>query len=121
MTSTIEKLHFQELSIDGSNYLSWSLDVEAHLTSKDIQDSILTDSGPTLQQKARALILIRHHLADLLKQQYMNEFNPRVLWDELKSCFDHTRTIFLPAARHDWINLRVQDHKSISEYNSELF
>ena len=31
------------------------------------------------------------------------------------------RLISLPAARHDWINLRVQDHKSIAEYNSELF
>lgn len=121
MASTIEKLHFESLRIDGSNYLSWSLDVEAHLASKNLQDSIISDNGPTLQQKAQALILIRHHLADPLKQQYMNEYNPRLLWDDLKSRYDHTRTIFLPAARHDWINLRVQDHKSIADYNGELF
>lgn len=117
----MENLLFQALNIDGSNYLSWSLDVEAHLASKDLQDSILTDNGPTLQDKAKALILIRHHLAESLKRQYMNEYNPRKLWDDLHSRFDHTRTIFLPAARHDWVNLRVQDHKTIAEYNSELF
>src|SRR5450759_1863925 len=120
-TNAIEKLYFQALNIDGSNYLSWSLDIEAHLASKDLQDTILTDTGPTLQQKAKALILIRHHLADPLKRQYMNEYNPRILWDELHSRYDHTRTIFLPATRHDWVNLRVQDHKTIVDYNSELF
>lgn len=51
----------------------------------------------------------------------MNEYNPRTPWDELKSCFDHTQTISLPAARHNWINLHVQDHKSMAEYNNELF
>jgi hypothetical protein len=121
MAKTIIKLNFQELRIDGSNSLSWSLDIDAHLNSKDIQDTILTDNGPTLQDKANALILIRHHLADSLKERYMNEYNPHVVWEELKSRFDHTRTIFLPAARHDWINLRVKDHKSIADYNSELF
>lgn len=42
-------------------------------------------------------------------------------YEELKTHFNHTWTIFLPAARHDWINLRIQDHKSIAEYNSEFF
>lgn len=119
--SAIEKLYFQALCIDGSNFLSWTVDVEAHLASKHLEDTILTDNGPTLQEKAKALILIRHHLADSLKRQYMNTQNPRLLWDELHARFDHTRTIFLPTARHDWINLRVQDHKTIAEYNRELF
>jgi hypothetical protein len=54
MAKTIEKLNFQELRIDSYNYLSWFLDVEAHLNSKNIQDTILTDNGPTLQDKAKA-------------------------------------------------------------------
>jgi hypothetical protein len=97
------------------------LDVEAHLTSKNIQDAMLPDNGSTLQHKAQALILIQHHLADPLKQLYMNEYKPCVLWDELKSRFDHIQTIFLLAARHDWINLRVHNHKSIVAFNGELF
>lgn len=51
----------------------------------------------------------------------MNEYNPRILWDELKLRFDHLRTISLPAASHDWINLRVQDHTMVANYNNELF
>lgn len=57
-TNTIEKLLFQALHIDGSNYLSWTMDIEAHLASKDLQDTILTDVGTTLQEMAKALILI---------------------------------------------------------------
>lgn len=88
--NSIEKLKFQALKIDGTNFLSWSLDVEAHLAAKDLQDTIITDNGPTLQQKAKALILIRHHLEDTLKRQYMNEYNPKILWEELNSRFNHT-------------------------------
>lgn len=97
----IEKLNFQALAIDGANYLSWSLDVEAHLVSKGLEDATLTNTGLTLQQKAQALILICHHLAEPLKTQYTNEFNPRVLWEDLKSRFDHMRDISLLAVRHD--------------------
>lgn len=88
--NSMEKLLFQALSIDGTNYLSWSLDVEAHLSSKDLQDTVLTGNGLTLQQKVKALILIRHHLSESLKGQYMNKYNLRTLWEELKARFNHT-------------------------------
>jgi hypothetical protein len=119
--NSMEKLNFRALEIDGTNYLPWSLDVEAHLATKNLQDTIITDAGISLQEKAKALILIRHHLAEALKTQYMNEYNPRILWDELKLRFDHMRIISLPAACYDWINLRVQDFATVASYNSELF
>lgn len=62
-----------------------------------------------------------------LKNEYMNEVNPRKLWEHLKSRFDHMREIWLPEARRDWYNLRVirqSDHlsdTSIANYNSALF
>jgi hypothetical protein len=117
----LEKLHFKALSIDGLNYLSWCLEVEAHLASKGLEDTVSTNSQPTLQQKAQSLILISHHLEEPLKTQYMNEFNPWVSWEELNLSFEHRKLISLPAARHDWINLRVQDHPTIASYNNELF
>jgi hypothetical protein len=119
--SSIEKLNFKALSIDGANYLSWALDVEVYLASKGLDDTISTDTGPTMQQRAQALMMIRHHLEEPLKIQYMNELNPRRVWEELKSRFDHLKLISLPAARHDWMNLRVQDFNTIAAYNSELF
>lgn len=43
------------------------------------------------------------------------------LWDALRRRFDHLRLISLPAARNDWIHLRVMDHPTIASYNSTLF
>lgn len=89
------------MAVGGHNYLSWSLDVEAHLVAKNLQDTIIIDNGLTLQEKAKALILTRHHLAESLKTQYLNEFNPRRLWKELQLQFNHMRLVSLPVARHD--------------------
>ena len=35
--------------------------------------------------------------------------------------YDHRKTKILPKARYDWTHLRLQDYKSVSEYNSALF
>jgi hypothetical protein len=34
---------------------------------------------------------------------------------------NHQKTVILPKARYDWMHLRLQDFKSVSEYNSALF
>jgi hypothetical protein len=47
--STLEKLTFHELTTDGNNYLSWSLDMNAHLAAKDLLETIVTDNGPIVQ------------------------------------------------------------------------
>lgn len=117
----MENLSFKALLIDGSNYLTWSLDAEAHLAAKNLHNAIFTDVGLNIQDKAKALVLIGHHLEEPLKTQHMNEMNPRVLWEELKLRYDHMQTISLPATRHNWINLRVQDHTTIANCNIKLF
>src|SRR5450759_521977 len=117
----MEKLLFPILAIDGNNYISWALNAETHLNCKGLGETIITDANHTLQTKAQASALLRHHLAEKLQLQYLMEYNPRLLWDALKARFEHMKTISLPAARHDWINLRVQDYPSIATYNSELF
>ncbi|KAK9713437.1 hypothetical protein RND81_06G026800 [Saponaria officinalis] len=35
--------------------------------------------------------------------------------------YDHQKTVILPNARYDWMHLRLQDFKSVSEYNSAMF
>jgi hypothetical protein len=47
--STLEKLSFHALTIDKNNYLSWSLDMNAHLAAKDLLETIVTDNGPIVQ------------------------------------------------------------------------
>ena len=44
-----------------------------------------------------------------------------VLWQSLKDRYDHQKTVVLPKARYDRLHLRLQDFKSVSEYNSALF
>lgn len=119
--SALEKLRWPALLVDGSNYLTWSVDVETYFASLELEDTLITDDNLTLQQKAKAVFLLKQHMEQPLKAQYMNELNPRLLWEKLKSRFDHMREVWLPEARRDWYNLRVMDHTSIANYNSALF
>ena len=56
-----------------------------------------------------------------LQTQYLSVRDPQTLWKRLKDRYDHTKTIILPQAQYDWQNLRLQDFKSVSDYNSALF
>ncbi|XP_074378178.1 uncharacterized protein LOC141719705 [Apium graveolens] len=62
-----------------------------------------------------------HHIHEDLKSEYLTIKNPPTLRNNLKDRFDHQKLVYLPSARYDWINLRLQDFKSIAEYNSALF
>lgn len=116
----MEKLLFPALKLDGSNYMTWVLNAEINLTAKELYDPI-DNPNDTIVNKAKAVALIRHHLCEPLQDQYMDEFDPKKLWDQLKERFDHLKTVILPSARFDWQNLRLQDFKTVSEYNGELF
>ena len=41
--------------------------------------------------------------------------------DIVENKIDHQRTVLLPKAMYDWRNIRIQDFKSVDEYNSALF
>src|SRR5690606_19511954 len=70
----------------------------------------------------KAILIILHHLAESLKDQYSDHRkDPLDLWKELKSRYDHQKTILLPKALYDWKHLRIQDFKSVDEYNSALY
>ena len=75
----------------------------------------------SLQDRAKALIFLRHHLDESLKNEYLTVKDPLVLWQSLKDRYDHQKTVILPKARYDWLHLRLQDFKFVSEYNSALF
>ncbi|GAV57478.1 UBN2 domain-containing protein, partial [Cephalotus follicularis] len=67
------------------------------------------------------LIFLRHHIDDDLKYEYSTVENPLELWQNLNDRFEHLKAIVLPKALNDWSQLRFQDFKTISEYNSTLF
>ncbi|XP_021757914.1 uncharacterized protein LOC110722950 [Chenopodium quinoa] len=115
--SNLVKLEFVALDITGKNYLSWVLDAEIHLDAKGLGETIKEGNKATLQDKAKAMIFLRHHLHEGLKNEYLTVKDPQILWSNLKERYDHQKTVILTRARYDWLNLRLQDFKSVSEYN----
>ena len=67
------------------------------------------------------MIFLLHHLDEVLKTEYLIVKDPSILWKNLKKKYNHQKTIILPKPRYDWLHLRLQDFKSVSEYNSAMF
>ncbi|KAL2232822.1 UNVERIFIED_CONTAM: hypothetical protein Sindi_1462200 [Sesamum indicum] len=119
--ANLTKLDFVALDVSGKNYLSWVLDAELHLASSKLGETIKENTVASEQDCAKAMILLRHHLHESLKSQYLTVKSHFQLWKSLKDRFDHQKTVILPRARYEWIQLRLQDFKTIAEYNSEMF
>jgi hypothetical protein len=45
------------------------------------------------------------------------EMNPHVLWLALKERYDQQKELIWPEANHEWNHLRLQDFKSVADYN----
>jgi hypothetical protein len=55
-----------------------------------------------------------------LKLEYVHEEEPSVLWTALQNCYEQQKAAILPKANLDWIHLRLQDYKSIGDYNHDV-
>ena len=60
--ANLTKLEFSALDITGKNYLSWVLDAEIHLNANGLGNAILIGKEVSDQDKAKAMIFLRHHL-----------------------------------------------------------
>ncbi|XP_058733554.1 uncharacterized protein LOC131605183 [Vicia villosa] len=119
--SNLTKLDFGALDISGKSYLTWALDAQIHLSAEGHGDTIKEGNKSSDQQKAKAMIFLRRHLHEDLKNEYLTVTDPHVLWKNLKDRYDHQKTFILPKARYEWMHLRLQDFKSVSDYNSAMF
>ncbi|XP_076939715.1 uncharacterized protein LOC143608596 [Bidens hawaiensis] len=119
--SNLAKLEFLALDITGNNYLSWVLDAKIHLNANNLGDTIKEGNTTSTQDKVKVMIFLRHHIHADLKTEYLTVKDPLDLWTKLTEIYDHQKTVILPRARYDWVNLRFQDFQSISEYNSAMF
>lgn len=97
--------------------MSWIIDVEMHLESMGLTDTIKENNNTSIQDKAKTMIFIRRHLDEGLKYEYMTVKDPKVLWKDLKEIFDHQRDVTLPTVCDEWNNLRFQDFAKVHEYN----
>ncbi|XP_059310558.1 uncharacterized protein LOC132061898 [Lycium ferocissimum] len=87
----------------------------------DLADTIKDENEASNQDRAKAMICLRHHLDESLKMEYLTVKDPLMLWNNLKDRDDHLKMVVLPQASFDWIHLRLQDVKSIRVYNSAMF
>ncbi|KAI9174685.1 hypothetical protein LWI28_021248 [Acer negundo] len=118
--SKLSNLKFDALKVSGENYMSWVIDAGLYLKSQGLYYTIY-DNQANEQDRSTAMVIICHHLHEDLKAQYLTVTEPEDLWRELKDRYDHQQNVTLPIARYKWLNLRFQDHKSVSDYNSDLF
>ena len=88
---------------------------------RKIGETIKENNKMSPEKKALALIFLRHHIHEDLKNEYLTEEDPVGLWKSLKDRYDHQKMVILPAAQNELLNLRLQDYKTVSEYNSALF
>ncbi|KAM1226426.1 hypothetical protein ACFX13_005887 [Malus domestica] len=119
--ANLAKLEYAALDITGKNYLTWVLDTKIHLEAGNLGDTIREESNSSSQDRANAMIFIRRHLDEALKSEYLTVEDPLALWEALRSRYNHQTTVILPKARYEWSHLRIQDFKSVAEYNSALF
>ena len=116
----LTKCEFVPLHLSGRNYTSWALDAKMHLTAKGLGDTIKENNQADEQANSKAIIFLRHHLHENLQFQYLTDENPLDLWKALKERFDHLKMVVLPKARSDWHHLRLQDYKTVTEYDSAM-
>ena len=116
---------FEELALNGHNYPTWAMYIKISLASRGIARAIQPPETPlpagatplTEQQNYAALFIIRHHIHPDLKSEYLQEESPSTLFLALKTRYEQQKAVVLPEALHDWTHLRLQDFKSIGEYN----
>ena len=119
--TNLAKLEFVALDITGKNYLSWILDAEIHLEANALGETIKDGNNASNQDKAKVMIFLWHYLHEGLKAEYLTIKDHLVLWNNLNERYDHQKMVILPKARYDWMHLRLQDYKTVSEYNSAMF
>ena len=103
----LSKLEFHALELNGNNYLTCVLDTEMHLDAIELDETIKEGNKASTQSKAKAIILLRHHLSEDLKAKYLTIKDPSVLQKSLKDRYDHLKTLILPQANYDWLHLHL--------------
>jgi hypothetical protein len=67
--------------------------------------------------KSNALFIIRNHIHPDLKAEYLMEEDSRALWEALQQRYEQQKVVLLPKAIHEWNHLRIQDFKTVGEFN----
>ncbi|CAM8963942.1 unnamed protein product [Rhodiola kirilowii] len=69
--SNLAKLEFSPLDISRRNYMPWTIDIETHLDSMDLPETIIEENTSSKMDKVKSLIFLRRHLDENLKNEYL--------------------------------------------------
>ncbi|XP_068318548.1 uncharacterized protein [Pyrus communis] len=116
----LAKLDFVALNITGKN-LTWVVDTKIHLEAGNLGETIKEENIASSQDRVKAMIFIHRYLDEGLKSKYLMVEDPLAFWKALRKRYNHQKTMILPRARFEWTHLRIQDFKSVAEYNSAMF
>ena len=95
--------------------------MKTHLVAEELGEAINSKAKDVLAAvQSKALLILRRHIDYSLRNQYLLVEKPDELWKESKSRFFHEKTIHLPQARNNWIQLRVLDFVDLLSFNAEL-
>ena len=86
--SNITKFEFVALNLSGKNYLPWILD-EIHPDVMNLGNTIKKGNDASLQDCAKVMIFLQHHLDETLKSEYLTVKHLFVLWQSLNERYDH--------------------------------
>ncbi|XP_052142981.1 uncharacterized protein LOC127762507 [Oryza glaberrima] len=112
---------FDELALDGTNYPIRASNIKINFASRGILNTIEepNDGDPEIEPRKlnTALFLLRLYIHKDLKHEYMLETSPLNLWKALKERYDQQKELIWPEANYEWVHLRLQDFKTMAEYN----
>ena len=94
--ATITKREFHVLDLSRDRYLEWKVDALTYLTANGLDKTIEEGQDITPQEKARAIVFLRHHIHDSLKYEYLMVDDPKELWDNLAERYGNQKNIILP-------------------------
>jgi len=119
-----QKLEFDILDSNGTEYHRWVTDVETTFIGKEILSTIrapdANTKAPSTSAKAQALMFLRRHMAPSLRWEYMQVKDPYELWTALHGRFGNIQDTLLPDLKVKWNDIRFLDFKTVAEFNSEM-
>lgn len=70
--------------------MEWTIGAKMHLKVSGHLNTIVKSKNTSEERKEKAMICLRHHIHDELKDEYITKDNSSNLWQSLKDRFDQT-------------------------------
>ncbi|KAL0675214.1 hypothetical protein Bca4012_003195 [Brassica carinata] len=108
---------YKALDLSGDNYLDWAINTSAVLKSRGLGKCIKYGNDTLACERHRAIMIMRHHLCEDLRDEFGYVNDPHNLWSFLNSRFCEP---LLHESKKKWEALKFQDYESVDNYHSDL-